>query len=201
MNMLLETGLPEEIDGVPIYADFRNMIRFELILQDGALSPAEQTAYGLRQLFDTVPGSMEVSIQRLMWFYLRGKEPDAESASAARHIDRAYDFNEDASCIYAGFYAAYGLNLTTVEFLHWWEFMALLESLPESTLMAQRMQYRTMDLSGITDKKTRAHYAALKKQFALAAPATKHKSVEEIARNNKERIAKRFEAAQRAAQK
>ena len=37
MNILLERGLPEEIDGVPIYADFRNMIRFEQILLDLSL--------------------------------------------------------------------------------------------------------------------------------------------------------------------
>lgn len=34
---LLENGLPDTIDGVPIYADFRNMIRFEQILDDGEL--------------------------------------------------------------------------------------------------------------------------------------------------------------------
>lgn len=38
--LLLEDGLPETIDGVPIYADYRNMIRFEQILDDDALSPA-----------------------------------------------------------------------------------------------------------------------------------------------------------------
>lgn len=27
--LLLEDGLPETIDGVPIYADYRNMVRFE----------------------------------------------------------------------------------------------------------------------------------------------------------------------------
>ena len=93
---------------------------------------------------------------------------------------------------------AYGINLATVAFLHWWEFLALLEGLPESTAMAQVMQWRTMDLAQIKDKGLKAHYAGLKKRYALADPAARERSVEEITRRNKARVAQRFAQAEQA---
>lgn len=81
--------------------------------------------------------------------------------------------------------------------MHWWVFLALLEGLPETTLMAQVMQWRTMDLSQFKDKGTRAYYAGLKKRFALTDTATRERSVEEITRRNKARVAQRFAEAKK----
>lgn len=202
MNILLETGLPEELDGVPIFADFRNMIRFELILQDKSLSEAEKASFGLSQLFETLPpGGPSRALELLMWFYLGGKEPDKDTGGPTKRPERAYDFEKDAGRIYAAFLQAYGMSLTTVPFLHWWEFLALLEGLPEDTAMSQVMQWRTMDLSQIKDKAMRAHYAGLKKRFALTSPAVRAQSVEEITRRNQERVSRRFAEAEKAAKK
>lgn len=199
MNILLETGLPEEINGLPIYADFRNMIRFEQILQDAELSTQEKTICGISQLFETPPQDMAYAIEKLLWFYLCGHESSGEGT--AKQTERAYDFDKDASYIYAAFYTAYGISLTTAEFLHWWEFMALLEGLPETTQMAQIMRFRTTDLSSIKDKTQRTYYADMKKRFALTSPKARGKSIDEVTRMNKDHVAIRFLQAQQAAEK
>lgn len=80
---------------------------------------------------------------------------------------RAYDFEQDAEMIYAGFYAAYGISLTTVDFLHWWEFMALLMGLPDTTQMGRIMYYRTVDLSQVKDKYQRGFLEEQRKHWAL----------------------------------
>ena len=103
-------------------------------------------------------------MQALLWFYLRGKGPETGERKAAA---RAYDFEQDAGRIYAAFLAIYGMDLTQVDYLHWWAFMALLEALPDTTQMGQIMAWRTMDLDGIKDKATRAHYAELKRRYAV----------------------------------
>ena len=196
MNILIETGLPEEIDGVPIYADYRNMIRFEQILADEAFSDAEKAQAGLAQLFEQLPpGGVQRAVDRLLWFYTCGESP--KSRGKSRQAARAYDFDQDSKYIYAGFYAAYGISLTTVDFLHWWEFMALLEGLPDSTMMGQIMRWRTMDLTQIKDKHTKAYYADLKKRFALSPASQAHKTVEELSQMNKDRVARRFEEAEK----
>lgn len=195
--LLLEDGLPETIDGVPIYADYRNMIRFEQILDDDSLTDVQKTMLGVSQLFDELPpGGLERAVERLQWFYSRGKAASEEDGQqGGKKTVRAYDltYDADTSCIYAAFRQAYQIDLTEIPYLHWWAFLALLENLPDSTAMAQRMQLRTMDVSKVKDKKMREHYKALQKQVALPAKvAARPRKVESMA----ERLARRYEEAQ-----
>ncbi|PWM58568.1 MAG: hypothetical protein DBX91_08420 [Subdoligranulum variabile] len=195
--LLLEGGLPETIDGVPIYADYRNMIRFEQILDDDGLTDVQKTMLGVSQLFDELPpGGIERAVDRLQWFYSRGKAASEEDGQqGGKKAVRAYDltYDADASCIYAAFRQAYQIDLIEIPYLHWWAFLALLENLPDSTAMAQRMQLRAMDLKGIKDKKMQEHYAKLQKQVALPAKAAaRPRKVESMA----ERLARRYLEAQ-----
>ena len=54
------------------------------------------------------------------------------------------------------------------EKMHWFRFRALFAALPEDTLMAKIMSWRTLDLADY-DGSMREHYAALKERFALPA--------------------------------
>lgn len=192
--LLLEGGLPETIDGVPIYADYRNMIRFEQILDDDSLTDVQKTMLGVSQLFDELPrGGLERAVDRLQWFYSRGRNADTEDKQqGGKKAVRAYDltYDADASCIYAAFQQAYQIDLIETPYLHWWAFLALLENLPDSTAMAQRMQLRAMDVSKIKDKKTREHYKELQKQVALPEKAAaRPRKVESMADRVKRRHA------------
>lgn len=199
MNLLLENGLPEEIDGYPISPDFRNMIRFDLILQDEKMSEGEKLYLGLCQLWLDIPRDAEWAVQKLLWFYGCGQDKKEGGPSGARReMPRAYDFAEDAALIYAGFYAAYGISLTTTPFLHWWEFVALLTALPDTTLMGQVMRWRTADLSEIKDKHQRKFLEAQQKRWALKkqlrAPA---RTAQELEQATLERVRKRNEEVRR----
>lgn len=202
-GILLEAGLPETLEGVPIYADFRNMIRFSLILQDAHLSAAEKTCCGLQQLFGELPpGDTNHAVELLLWFYHGGKTPEdgGEASGQGRRPERAYDFAQDAGHIYAAFLQAYHVDLLEVGFLHWWAFLALLDDLPEDTALAKIIQWRTMDLAKVKDKELRAYYAELKKRFSLEAPLSREVSLEEITRRNLERMDRRFAEAERRRQ-
>lgn len=122
--LLLEGGLPETIDGVPIYADYRNMIRFEQILDDDSLTDVQKTMLGVSQLFDELPpGGLERAVDRLQWFYSRGKAASEEDGQqGGKKAVRAYDltYDADASCIYAAFRQAYHIDLIEIPYLHWW---------------------------------------------------------------------------------
>ena len=63
--------------------------------------------------------------------------------------------------------AAYGIDLTTAK-LHWFRFRALFAALPEDTLMAKIINWRTLDLADY-EGSMREHYTALKERFALPA--------------------------------
>ena len=200
--LLLEGGLPESIDGVPIYADYRNMIRFEQILDDDGLTDVQKTVLGVSQLFDELPpGGLERAVDRLQWFYSRGRNADTEDKQqGGKKAVRAYDltYDADTSCIYAAFRQAYHIDLIEIPYLHWWAFLALLENLPEDTPMAQRMHLRTMDLSEIKDAKLRQQYQRMQKQVALPRKSvTRTQRVEKLS----ERVERRYEEAKRYLQK
>ncbi len=255
-NILLDAGLPLVCDGLTLYGDFRNMIRFETALHDENLTNEQKVYIGLTQLFDSVPKSEEEITHRtniLMWFYSMGAisgknfervEPSTWQCEDGNYINfvqndtlrqknytenstgrsdlqsgnfdksqassnisantqgsaRAYDFTADCLCIYASFLQAYNIDLTQADFLHWWKFCALLENLPSQTPMAQRIMYRTLDTSEIKDKAEREHYEKLKRMYAIknAGENGVKKTLDEIAKMNKNRVKQRFEYAKNA---
>ena len=98
--------------------------------------------------------------------------------------------------IYAAFYATYGISLTTVEFLHWWEFLALFEGLPEDTLIKRVMYWRTANLSELP-KEERKHVRKMRALFALKAEPRVAMTAEEMEEKAKGDLARRYEQARR----
>lgn len=174
------------------------MLLFDEALHSEALSSVEKTQAGVQLLYGMVPPDRMQAVQGLLWFYSAGKPEQSKSSlrSGKTENERAYDLTADASCIYAAFRQAYGIDLVTIDFLHWWEFIALLENLPDSTHMCQLMSLRTMDTSKIKDKEQRKLYNEQKQRFALTAHTHK-RSVEQITQENKERVAARFAQAKK----
>lgn len=193
MNILLMNGLPDEYEGVPISPDFRNMIQLELILQDETLDVAERCVIGLTQLYPDIPNDTNLAIKGLQWFIACGREP-AKRDEPKEKI-KAYDLEQDADMIYASFYAAYHISLTTIDFLHWWEFMALFNGLPDDTPIKQAMYWRTVDLSGMT-KETRQHALKMRKLYRLEEPEQQRLSIEELDRRTRADIQRRYEEVQ-----
>ena len=196
MNILLEDGLPEEIDGAPIFPDFRNMIRFELLLQDEKVPEAAKLSIGPQLLFEDPPQDIFQGVQQLLWFYGGGCETEKKEKKTAAPPPRAYDFEQDAALIHAAFLSTYGIDLAAVEYLHWWEFLSLLTALPDSTPMGMVMYYRTVDLDEIKDKGTRKSLEEKKRRWQLKPLfQTKAANSQELERNMKERVRRRTEQA------
>lgn len=201
MNILLLDGLPEEYEGIPISADFRNMIQVDLILHDPDTSEVEKTIAALYQLYPEIPKDIRKAVEGLVWFYTRGNAPgDGKDKGAKKSAKKAFDFEQDANLIYAAFYATYGISLTTVDFLHWWEFMALFEGLPETTLMQRVMYWRTADVAGLP-KHEKNHVLKMRKLFALKEVEKPVMDIEALNQQTKDRVARRFAEAQAALQK
>lgn len=198
MNILLMNGLPEEYEGIPISADFRNMIQVDLILHDPEYSDIEKTIAALHQLYPEIPADTGKAIAGLEWFFMRGTTPSKEGDGSpkGKPEKKAFSFEQDANVIYAAFYATYSISLTTVEFLHWWEFMALLEGLPHDTLMQRIIYWRTADLTGMP-KAEKKHVLKMRKLFALKEGEKEALTIEQLEQKTKDDIAKRFADAER----
>ena len=195
MSILQFTGLPEEYEGYELSTDFRNMINVEMLMHDEALNTFRRNLMMLQQLYPVIPEDSDKAIEGLLWFFSRGEnEGDGGKAKDGKKPKRSYDFEQDADHIYASFCAAYGIRLSEVEHMHWWEFLALFSGLPEDTSMRRIMYYRTCDISKVS-KSEKKHVLEMKKLFALKsrkAKALETMTIEELNRKTQEYYDKRM---------
>lgn len=174
MTDLLTDALPTVWHGRRIDPDFRHMVRLSSAYSHGEVE-ADPVGFArqLCQQFYTgiyIPRVFVELWQGVIDFYLAGEqaaEPAAAKPASRPDTGPAFDYRCDAPYIVAAFQQAYGIDLTTAK-LHWFRFRALFAALPEDTLMAKIINWRTLDLADY-EGSMREHYAALKERFALPA--------------------------------
>ena len=174
-NILID-ALPDtvEVNGraLPIRTDYRVGILFELLLDDRALSARDKIIAALELWFYELPSETDEAFRGAMGFYLCGKTPkDQPNAAASKGIaPKIYSFQHDADLILAAFQSQYGIDLTSVENLHWWRFRALFNGLSGTTEIMKIMGYRAVDLSSVKDLHERERLSRLKAAYALPSP-------------------------------
>jgi hypothetical protein len=172
MNLLYEE-LPTKYGDLIINTDFRNCIRFELIMQDRTIEDKEKLMASLVMFYKNEDGNLEKAIAQpllasegILWFYRCGKEEKKVCPEKAKKIKQIYSYEFDNDYIFSAFYEQYGINLNTVK-MHWFEFKALFQGLNDNIQFSKIMSYRAIDLSKIKDKEEKARYKRLKNLYAL----------------------------------
>lgn len=178
MNLLLD-GLPHsvEINGrdVPINTDYRAGLKFAKVLKDPALSNADKLRKAILLYFapDALRyGELEPAVDALIDFYRCGTpKPPQGSAEQEEEPEQeqAYDYEHDAGYIYAAFKQAYGVDLATNN-LHWWQFRALFQSLPDDTMFVKIIGYRTAKVPPKASAEQRQRIEELRRVYALPLP-------------------------------
>lgn len=171
---ILVSKLPTSvlIDGVeyPIRSNFRTMIKFEELMQDPEATDQDKVLLALNLFYPEIPENAEKAVEQLLWFYRCDKQDNLYRKKAkkrkAKRTDRIYDFEYDDDYIYAAFMAQYHLDLHEVEYLHWWKFRAMFNSLSDDTQFVKIMEYRAVELDKVPKEK-RAFYKRMKMLYAL----------------------------------
>lgn len=174
MNILIDNiDCPDhaEVDGkkYEIRTNFRNSILFELMMQDDGLDAKAKVRKGLALYYPVIPDDLGAAVDTALWFYRCGKEETAVQKRMAARRGRTplYSFEHDAGLIYAAFLLAYGIDLQDTEYMHWWRFRFLFNSLPEDCEFMQAMKYRGMDISDEMPKEQKEFYKKMKLLYAL----------------------------------
>lgn len=163
-NILLDR-LPEITpNGFKIKTDFRQAIKFELLMQDNKIDEKDKILLALN-LFYEKPEDIKKQVDDLLWFYMCGKEEKTNKVEK-ENGKQIYSFEYDAGYIFSAFLEIYGIDLNTTD-LHWWKFKAMFDSLSEKTRFVEIMGYRAIDLSKIEDKKEIKRYKKLKEIYQL----------------------------------
>lgn len=184
-------GYPKavEIDGMqyPIRYDFKVGMKFDEI-RDSSLNDEDKLIEMLKLYYPQIPENIKKAIDRMLWFYRCGQDTSENENGRKRYKNRsseepAYCFAQDAPYIHAAFMEQYKIDLSQAE-MHWWEFMALFESLKEDTKMSRIMYYRKVRTSGLSKDK-RAFINEMKKLYRIRDDSSMEKKMSLEDRNRK----------------
>lgn len=178
INALYEP-FPEIItaDGIeyPVVTDFREWFRFADMMNDKELSPDEKIILMTEWLIE-VPEKITNDLVYSLFGFYHAKELEPEPPQSEDDDDEpeqtvkppVVDWKIDSKFIIGDFRRYYGINLLSVEYMHWWEFRCLFSALPDDSQMMKRIAYRSADLSKIRDKAERNRI--MKIQQAIRIP-------------------------------
>lgn len=162
---------------VPIITDFREYIRLLdmlkckdlndvqkiMILKEYFLTDISIDATALRALTNFVTMEMEEKESE--------QDPDGEEGEELEETGKKnlFSYEIDYPYILSGFLRDYGIDLETVNYLHWWKFRMLFDGLSEDTEIKQRIMYRGINLSEIKDKEERKRISKIQRSIQLPA--------------------------------
>lgn len=170
-NLLLDKMPQYTNSGLKLRTDFRESIKFELLMQDTNLDVRTKVIQALKLYYYDISKieNIKEAIEDILWFYACGRKKQKvdENKSEEKNNKQIYSYEFDDEYIYSAFMEQYKIDLNSIKYLHWWKFKALLNSLNENTQFVKIMGYRSIDLAKIKDKDMKANYEKLKKQYSL----------------------------------
>ncbi len=131
MNIILD-GLPKavKIDGaaVEVNTDFRVCLKILRAFEDERLTDSEKLTVLVTLLYPEIPQNTALAISQGLKFLNVGKVPTMERAK----LPQIFSFEKDAQYIFTAFQSSFNIDLSRVEYLHWWAFRSLFSDLGES---------------------------------------------------------------------
>lgn len=184
-NVLLDRLPQYTPNGFKIRTDFRESIKFELLMQDNKITEKEKIMLTLKLYYYDISKikDIKLAIDEILWFYRCGKEIQEQKKSKKEEarIEQIYSYEFDDEYIYGAFIEQYKINLNSIKYLHWWKFKALFNCLNENTQFVKIMGYRAMDLSKIKDKDMKKHYKKMQTIYALPDMRNEEEKEEDFA--------------------
>lgn len=173
MNMIID-GLPQSVtiagEDVEIETGHRTGMIFEQVIHDKKITSEEKLEtvlalyFGKRRIPDHLKSE---AVEKIIDFYRCGRQPKEEEPEPGEDAETVQlSYEHDAPYIFASFMHAYNIDLTQNE-IHWWQFRALLEALPEDTIMMKIIGYRTAKVPEKASSETRQRIEKMRKIYAL----------------------------------
>ncbi len=158
INILIDK-LPQSvtIDGAeyPVNSDFRACLIIMMAFEDYTLTDLEKQAVMLNILYPYIPENTQAAIDAAVWFLDCGEENEGARNGAGM---RLYSFSKDAKYIYSAIKQSHGVDLETIEYLHWWKFAYMFLDLDKDCFFSQMLYYRKQRAKGKLTKEEAAFY-------------------------------------------
>lgn len=165
----------------PINLSFNRVLDVFDVLSDDLLDELEKATVAIQILLGR--NDIEFPLLAKLWIYIKEtfidiayeEEPLIDlhgnpipKPKNSEHVPKVIDFKKDAEFIYASFLQAYNLNLFhEQEKLTWVEFKALLNALPDNTIMQRIIDIRQWKPQKGESEEYRANMRKLKQKYRL----------------------------------
>lgn len=172
-----------------MHTDFREWMKFELLLTDRDISDDEKTLRLKEIIFPEVPDD-DGLLDFIIWFYNCGKKPYVsgksdglreKSGRGSKNRSPVYSFEHDFDFIYAAFMELYGIDLVSVSYLHWWKFKAMFTSLHDCRF-SDIVGYRSEKITSKTPEYRKNFLNDMKKIYALPRSLSEQQKLDELKR-------------------
>ena len=152
----------------PIETGYQEWLEFEQILDRSDLTEEEKQVFALRKVLKSPAPKEPFAFLELFlqaaWFCRCGLPIVPEDDDK-----KTLDFYKDFWAVSADFLTYNGVDLLK-EDLHWWQFMALFQSLPQDCQIKRRISVRSMsyqDISKIKNPRQRRELRRMQQLYSL----------------------------------
>lgn len=168
MNALIHRFPTETIiDGLhyQINSDFRTCLKAILAFEDSELADFEKHGVMLELLYPAIPQNIQKAIEKAIQFLNGG---DGELSSCESETSgRLYSFSKDAKYIYSAIKQTHGIDLESINYLHWWKFIYLFMGIDEKCFFSRMIYYRQKMKKGMLTKEEREYCNSIAEILAL----------------------------------
>ncbi len=164
MNNLIDKFPTKALIDGKVYelnTDFRNCLKIILAFEDDELLDFEKAEIMLRNLYgENIPKNTDEAIRKAIYFLDCGEE-DEEKKVGTSNSTRLYSFTKDAKYIYSAIKQTHGIDLESIEYLHWWKFVYLFLDLNPNCFFCKIIDLRNKKKKGKLSKEEKRLYIQL----------------------------------------
>ena len=157
-----------------IITDFREYIKLLELLNDDDVSAEEKYVLIMQWFLDVPDEPFRDCITALADFITmkeqnpkREEDEEDEESGEEEKGKQIISYALDAQYILSGFLECYGIDLSTIPYMHWWKFQMLIHGMNENCELKKRMSYRSIDPNKIKDKDERERIRKIQRQIAI----------------------------------
>ena len=147
---------------------------------DEDIPDEEKAQRALELYYPHIPEDKDAAVDRILWFYSGGEEPEEANNGSGQPVERIYSYTHDGAFIYAAFLDQYGIDLQETDHLHWWKFRAMFAGLKSDNRIVEIMGYREIEITPQMSKEQKQYYRKMKKLFALPLPKSEREKLSAI---------------------
>lgn len=148
-----------------INSDFRNCIKIIEAFEDDDLLDDEKYLILIKRLY--VDEIEDEDLQEAIIKGIKFLDLGEENEDSEENVKRLYSFTKDDNYIYTGIRQSHNIDLNSIEYLHWWNFVYLFLDIGQDCMFNQLVYYRKRKNEGKLTKEERKVYISMRKILDL----------------------------------